>query len=126
MGFASEKGSQITVKKADLLKKVYANSRRHEETFKKAMAGYRREVVKRLRIMLRDAVNGKDVKHTIELYRPVSHSKDYQRVIAMLEMEVSHQVILNEDQFRQYVQDEWGWSQDFLSNSTQYLGKTKR
>jgi len=38
----------------------------------------------------------------------------------MLEMAEDEKLVISEEQFRHFVQDDWDWRGDFLSNSAQY------
>lgn len=47
---------------------------------------------------------------------PSDHTTDYTRAIEMLEWSVEDEVDISEADFRAYVQDDWGWKNQFLSN----------
>ncbi len=53
-------------------------------------------------------------------------TKEYDRVIKMLEMSVDTQIELSSSEFQNYVMDDWAWSDNAkLSNST-YTAKWTR
>ena len=51
---------------------------------------------------------------------PENHTRDYERVIQMLERSLDETVSLSETDFRAYVQDDWDWKRAFLTSSAQY------
>lgn len=87
----------------------------------KAQEGYREEVVAELDRMLSDARNGKPIKRAIALPEPIDHTRDYDRVIAMLEMSVDEDIELMSHEFDQYVLDNWQWKELAFLTNTQYV-----
>jgi hypothetical protein len=70
-----------------------ANRDSHRHLFLKAQEGYRKLVIEELDRMLADAKAGRPIRRSISLTEPSDHTKDYDRVIAMLEMSVDDTVI---------------------------------
>lgn len=99
----------VTVKTKSLLYEVTKNRKEHRANFLKAQEGYRKQVIEELDRMLDDARTGKPIRRAIELPEPEDHTKDYDRVIAMLEMSVDTEVILGSMEFDNYVLDNWSW-----------------
>jgi hypothetical protein len=99
----------VKVNKTDLLKKVKANRESHRDLFLKAQRGYREEVIKELDKMIEDARKGKLIRRSISLPEPIDHTQDYDRVIAMLEMSIEPEIVIDSAQFDQYVLDNWAW-----------------
>jgi hypothetical protein len=112
---------QVVVKKTELLAKVKANRYTHRDLFVKAQEGYRKEVIQELDRMLSDAKHGKPIRRAISLPEPIDRTKDYDRVIAMLEMSVSDEIELEEDDFDRYVLDNWDWKDLAISTNSQYI-----
>jgi hypothetical protein len=56
----------------------------------------------------------------VSLTEPSDHTKDYDRVVAMLEMSVDETIILDAHDFDQYVMDNWDCSRFALSTNTAY------
>ena len=52
---------------------------------------------------------------------PENHEDDFTRAIQMLEWEVGDEVMLAEDEFAQFVQDDWGWKQQFRTTGMAYI-----
>lgn len=52
--------------------------------------------------------------------KPTDHSADYERFISYLAATSETQVELTEYEFDQYMNDNWTWKRDFLSNKATY------
>jgi hypothetical protein len=115
--------SKVTVKKDELLEAIRKNREAHHEAFMKAQTGYRVAVIEHLEKMLKDAREGASIKTVIDLETPCNYTKDYDRVIRMLEMSQADTITITEKQFSQYVLDEWGWSHVFERHIATYTGK---
>jgi len=100
----------VTVKREELLTKVRTNRDAHRTLFLKAQEGYRKLVIEELDWMLADAKAGRSISRSINLAEPVDHTADYDRILAMLEMSVDDTIMLDAQEFNQYVLDNWEWS----------------
>jgi len=108
----------IKVLKSELLAKLRENRDAHRATFAEAMDGYKEKVQTWLEDRLAAAKRGRVPDMIFALPHPIDQTKDYNRAIAMLEMSVEDTIELEEDDFKQYVQDEWSWSrQTSITNS---------
>lgn len=114
--------SKVTVKKGTLLEKIKANRETHRAQFLKAQEGYREEVIKTLDRVLAEVRDGRPFQshQIVGLTMPVEHTRDYDKVIAMLEMCVADEITVTETQFSQYVLDDWGWKQAFVTSNARY------
>jgi len=128
MSFVELNKSTVTVKKDELLAEIRKNRAKHQEIYEDAKAGYFDAVID----MLEDKVDlAREESSDLNLYEintlvyPVNHTKDYDRVIRMLEMSTADDVTISETQFSNYVLDEWAWKQEFISTSSNYTN-TKR
>jgi tRNA A37 N6-isopentenylltransferase MiaA len=115
--------SNVTCKKVEILAALRKNRDAHRDIFLAAQNGYRKEVIAELEKSLKDAREGRNVQTTIELEAPEDHTKDYDRIIRMLEMSVKDEIEVSELQFQQYVLDDWTWKFHFASNSARYVGR---
>ena len=97
-----------------------ANRDRHRQVFEEALEGYRKQMVAELETMLGDAKAGRRIRRAVKLPEPSDHTRDYDRLILMLELAKAERITLSEVEFSQYVLDEWGWRADFLSTSAAY------
>lgn len=63
---------------------------------------------------------GKRFQVSFSLVQPSDQTKDYDRVIGMLEMDTEHDVLLSEKDYQSYVLDDWQWKQNFLFSNSSY------
>jgi hypothetical protein len=110
----------VNVKKTDLLDKIKENRAMHRAIFEKALKGYRKAVVAELEFMLDEARKGRRIKRQIELIEPMDQTREYDRVVRMLEMSTDDIIELSQQDFAQYVMDDWAWKQQFLSTTLPY------
>jgi hypothetical protein len=113
--------SVVTVKKADLLAVMRENLSKHRAIFEEALDGYMSEAVRHLEIMLAEAKARKRIRRSLELIEPKDQSRDYQRVIRMLEMSVDEEIRITEAEFAQYVLDDWNWKTQFTASVSNYM-----
>lgn len=108
------------VKKGLLIESLRKNKDTHRATFEKALDDYKVAVVAELEERLEDARKGKRLNQTFFLQQPEDHTRDYERVIKQLEMDVDDEVDLSEQEFAAYVMDQWSWTQQFTQTSQMY------
>jgi hypothetical protein len=113
----------VTVKCSDLLFKVQANRDAHRDLFLKAQEGYRTAVIAELDKMLAEARDNKPIRRMVSLPEPIDHTKDYERVLAMLAMSTDSEIELQAHEFDQYVLDNWDWKQHALFTNSSYLAR---
>ena len=115
--------SKVTIKKSDLLSAMRANLEKHVSDYREAMAGYRAEILAGALALVEVA---RDASQTIKLdlvtrhAEPQHHTRDYVRVIRMLEMSTAEEITISEHQFAQYVLDEWTWAATFNATKARY------
>jgi hypothetical protein len=112
---------RITVDKNDLLEKMRGNRERHRVIFLEALDGYRQRAIEQLDGQLKDLRNGKTPQIYISIDRPVDHTRDYDRVIAMLEMHKGSEFTLSETDFSQYALDDWNWKRQWAASNSGYV-----
>lgn len=112
--------SRVTVKKTELLEKIRNNREGHRAEFFKAQEGFKKYLIAELERRLVDAREGRKVQAHMSLIEPEDHTKDYDRVIHMLEMSTADEIVITEKQFSQYVMDEWGWMSAFKNSTANY------
>lgn len=113
----------VNVKRVILLTKIRENRDKHRELFLKAQNGYRADVIEGLDQMLRDAREGKQIRRSLLIPEPQDHTKDYDRVITMLEMSVDDEIELDWHSFDQYVMDNWAWKEQAFATNAMYAAK---
>jgi hypothetical protein len=110
----------ITVNKADLLAKMKENRDKHRQVFIDSLEGYRKALLDELEAHVKDLQNGKAPVIHIGLPRPTDHTREYDRVIGMLEMDKGSEFTLDETTYAQYVDDDWHWKRQWLRMSSSY------
>lgn len=138
------KMKKVTVRKIELLEKVQANYRKHKEDFAAACRGYAEDARNLLNqrseeiaaaiknASERVARGGLEPAPVVipaalfdfrELRVPVTHEKDYEQVIQMLQMSTDDTITLEADEFACYVMDDWSWKREFQQVTSFYKGK---
>lgn len=113
---------EVTVKRDELLQKLHKNKEGHRTLFEEAQRGFRERVVQELDRRMEDARRGRKVDLYINLPEPEDHTKDYDRVISMVEMSVSDEVELTANDFSRYVMDDWEWKERAMTTNSMYTG----
>ena len=120
-----EGGSTITVRKSELLEALRRNRAGHRTVFEEAQKGYRETVIEELDKRLQDARSNKEVNGFLHLEAPKDHTRDYDRTIQMLEMCTKDEVFISEQEFSQYVMDDWSWMHQFSTANAGYVAKAR-
>lgn len=107
----------ITVNKTELLEILNKNRADHRKIFEEALAGWLKETQAELAQWTERLKKGERKSVTIIKGVPTDHTKDYDRAIGMVKMAIGDTIVLSEQDYAQYVDDEWGWQKTFLSNS---------
>jgi nitric oxide synthase oxygenase domain/subunit len=110
----------ITVTKADLIATLRENRDAHQEVFDKAQVVYREKMIEELDRALEEARNGGKIRRGFSLPVPENHVEDFDTAIQMLEWDTGDTVDLTMREFRQYVQNEWGWQASYAANTLSY------
>lgn len=111
----------IRISKEQLTDAVKTNATAHAVELGKAQIAWRKQYALLLRATADQVLAGEDAKPVVSLPKPVDHTRDYGRVIKMLEMTADEILELELSDFNRYVLDEWEWAHDKLLNST-YAG----
>lgn len=128
----------VKVDRVKLLTKVKENRRKHLEAFETAMKGHRTALANRLvkiaeeasarvETLMHENVPDKELRtlagdFDIDLPEPQNHTKDYDQVVAMLDMSVEQELDIDAECFACYVLDEWSWKEIFIATSAHYAG----
>jgi hypothetical protein len=110
----------VTVKKAELLEVLTKNREQHRDTFEKALLGWKKKVTDVLAEAYDDAQTGKRYQNYISIEQPTDQTRDYDRVIKMVQMSVSDTVMLTREHFACYVMDDWKWKDQFTRSTSMY------
>ena len=110
----------ITVDKSELLAKLEENRTKHRTVFEAALAGYRQEALERLEYRVTQLENGKLPALNIGLMAPEDHTRDYDRIIRMVQMHTGDAFTLSEADFSAYVMDDWSWKRQWVISNSGY------
>lgn len=111
----------VRVSKADLLSIIRENRAEHRKIFEEAIDGWHEQVQKKLKEMVAAAKKGPQaVQLHLNLPKPEDHTRDYDRVIKMLELSKDEELELDDREFATYVMDDWGWQGAFLATTASY------
>lgn len=115
----------VTVDKSELISILKGNMSAHREAFEEAYDEYGKAVIRNLENTLKAAKekSPQEVKLTFNLVCPQDHTEDYERALHMLELEVNDTVRLDEREFAELVQDDWGWKGQFAASYFSLTGK---
>ena len=108
------------VRKAELISIVRENRDKHTSVFRASVDGYRELAMEMLRGEIASLEAGRTPELRVILTRPRDHTRDYDRVIRMLELDTREQILLDERTFAKYVMDQWEWTGEFLRFSSSY------
>lgn len=117
---------KVTVKKSELVKIVEENREIHRDEFDEAWDAFKDKAIDNFTELLKAAKNmnkGQEIKLHANLIQPKDHTDDFDRVLKMLQLEVSDEVTLKEDEFSQIVQNDWRWAREF---SQAYVSNTSK
>lgn len=115
--------SKITVKKTDLLETLKLNRATHFKDFEEALDGFKETAKEKMQENLDLLTSTGKVNLVVYLAVSVEHTKEYDRVIRMLEMSTADEITISEGQFTQYVMDDWNWKSQFQATSQMYNNK---
>lgn len=113
----------VKVKKGELKETVQLNRDKHHAEYSEAFAGYKRACIEALQTNLDAFRAGTRQRILINEQPPEDHTKDYDRVLKMLDMSVDDEVTLDASAFAKYVLDDWGWKQNWATSNSKYLGR---
>lgn len=112
--------NSVRVNKAHLLTKLKENREKHRAIFLEALEGYRKEAIRQLEAQLARAKSSKKFTVYINLTQPSDQTKDYDRAIGMLNMSLDTEIALSEQDYKNYVLDDWTWKSQFLASNSAY------
>lgn len=112
----------VTVDRDEFVATVQTNRDNHRSVFEAALKGYRRRWIRELERRLVDVHEGRQIDQYFRLPEPEDHTDDYDRVLTMARMSVDDVIELTEDEFGQYVMDQWHWKNEFTNTTTMYGG----
>ena len=113
----------VKIKKQELLDVVKSNRDEHKEIVAEALQKYRELAVAELDKMLADAKAGKRIRRTVSLTEPMDQTPEYNKAIRQIEMSAEDVIELDDNEFSEYVLNEWRWQKQFLHSNRGYSAK---
>lgn len=111
----------VTVSKSALRAKIEENRSLHRKIFEEALDGWKKEVLAEVGRLYDSAKSGAFPKTVmVHLPRPDDHTKDFDRALQMIDMEIDTEVILSQGDFANLVQNQWDWMDMFLARNSRY------
>lgn len=107
--------------KEELLEVIEENMSTHRDIFLKAIDGYKKEAINQLEEMLERVKKGNTISGYWNLIVPEDHTPEYERTIKMIEFDTRDEIELNENEFSQFVMDNWAWKKDWSASNTLYI-----
>lgn len=113
----------VNVNVAKLLGIVQENRAKHKSIYDEAVIQYRLAFIRNLEDKIVNAKAGREISHRIDLPVPEQHLEAYDTLINMLSLTEDESVVLDQGEFEQYVEDNWGWQRSFFANTSSYSNK---
>lgn len=116
---------EITVDKSKLMETLEANRVAHVEEYNRAIIGWHLKLIETVRDALAELEHTEEpdldkLNFGYKFRRPVSQEDEYKRAQEMLSWEQADSVVLSEEDFRHFVQDDWDWTRDFKFSASRY------
>jgi len=108
------------VPRQKLLETLRSNLSRHASIVQEARNGYITKARVALERRLEQLRKGEMVSLQFTLTPPTDYTEVYKSAISMLEWNTDETIELQADEFRQLVEDEWDWTNSFLSSNMGY------
>lgn len=111
---------EVTLKRDELLESLSDNRKGHRQAFLDAQEGWKAIILNELETRLADARAGRRYSAAFHFPEPEDHTKDYDRVIRMVEMSVDDHLTISEHDFAQFVMDDWEWKANWTASNSRY------
>ena len=117
----------VKVNKDDLIKILKENRDKHIYMYKDAFAGYRTKLIAKLKKAMKLAIEYKEYITVISMPapKPINHESDYNLAIGMLNMHVEENIKISNDQYRNFILDDWSWKGTFTSSTSSYSSSSE-
>lgn len=114
-------GLTVYVDKDQLLAALERNCASHGAAYQKAKAGYIKVTTKQVEEYLTRLADGQLLERAFIPPPPEDHTSDYYDAISMMQWSLNESIELTQAQFKQYVQDDWGWKQTWQASNSSYI-----
>ena len=105
----------VRVSKDFLLEKLETNRKSHKAVYEEAMKGWHLQTIDILKKELKKVKNDEEYQPSCFVAKPGSHVKEYDETIDLLKASLDEEFVLTNSEFSQYVRDEWGWKDVFMT-----------
>ena len=114
--------NEVKVNKGELLTILRKNLEIHSVEHAELMVEYKKAITKEIAKQHKRAQKGllPILSKLNKIEKPNSYAEYYTEAIAMLEMSVDDELVLTAHQFKQYVLDEWSWTNSFAMTKSAY------
>ncbi len=111
----------VKVNVAELLIIILKNQQEHNDEYAEMMKEYAETVKDKSAELLKFNLAAKNnFKKSFNAPEPKNNSKDYERIISMLQMTVDTVIELDTQEYEQYVMNNWHWTREFSASKTVY------
>jgi len=125
--------TKMKVKVVDLIEKVKANRKKHEETYKKAVKVYMDKIAEALDDRKEEMEQFESDKASYEelaaigggfgFTPPRSYLDSYDDILAVLEMTLEEELELDSQQLANIIRDKWDWEREFNASTVMYANE---
>ena len=117
----SQGNRTIKVKKSDLIERINENKESHIEEFEAAKIAYKAEALRQLE-EARKKIEAGELGVSLSLVTPSNVAEQYDKKAEMFEWEIADEVELSQDEFKDYVQDDFDFARNARRMNMSYLG----
>lgn len=113
----------VRVEKATLREKILANRDRHQAIYQEAHRAWQEQVTAALTAAHRRLREVGEFSTAVfnDLPEPRCYVADYDAALTMLELHVEAQIVIDQEDFRQLVLDEWKWRRGWEATNVHYI-----
>ena len=111
---------KVRIGKALVIATLGKNRDQHRRIFFEALAGFKKRAQRELEGMITKLKADELIEPYWGRTIPKDHTRDYDRVIAMVDAAEDEEIEMNETDFAHFMLDRWDWSREWLKTSSQY------
>lgn len=108
------------IAKEAILKIISENRKKHEEEYNESIEAYKIKVITKLNSYIKKLEDGEFPNLMINLPKPVSYIKEYDKIYKMISMGTETEIELSETEFSKYVLDDWEWKENWSQTNSFY------
>lgn len=111
-----------TVDRIKLITTLKTNRDQHHAVWLEAVEGYHAKAKENLESLITSlkGAHKKPVPVNLHLTVPEDHTKDYDKVIGLLEMSTEDTIRLSDQDYEWFVLDDWGWKNSWMYANAGY------